>query len=205
MALDVVGAGFGRTGTMSLKLALEMLGFKKTYHMAELFQHPEHLPHWEEARRTGECDWDAVFRDYRAAVDWPACNYWQTLSEHYPRSKVILTLRDPDGWFRSIHNTIYPTSVAALKSDEPFQQRWAKWSNGLIWEDTFHGRVEEREHAIEIFNANTKAVTSTIAADRLLLYEAGDGWQPLCDLLDCEIPNQPYPKVNTTEEFQRGR
>ncbi|HJN52399.1 MAG: sulfotransferase [Pseudomonadales bacterium] len=205
MALDIVGAGFGRTGTLSMKLALEMLGFNKTYHMAELFQNPGHLDHWEEARRTGDCDWDTVFREYRAAVDWPACNYWRTLSKHYPESKVILTVRDPDDWFRSIHSTIYPASLAGLNSDDPFQKRWSKWGNGLIWEDTFHGRVEEKEHAIEVFNANTREVIETIAAGRLLVYESGDGWESLCDFLDCEIPQQAYPKVNTTKEFQGRR
>jgi hypothetical protein len=203
MALDIVGAGFGRTGTLSLKLALEKLGFDKTYHMAELFQSPQHLDHWEQARETGSCDWDELFTGYRASVDWPACSYWRELAEYYPDSKVILSLRDPESWFKSIHNTIYPVSAQAENSEDPFLKRWASWGNGLIWEDTFDGRVDDKEHAIGVFNANTETVKNTIPADRLLIFEAAEGWEPLCAFLDCEVPDEPYPRVNSTEEFGR--
>lgn len=203
MALEVVGAGFGRTGTLSLKLALEKLGFNKTYHMAELFQNADHLDLWEQALATGSCNWDKLFEGYRASVDWPACTYWKQLAEHYPNSKVILSLRNPDSWFESIHNTIYPTSIKAAQSDDPFTKRWANWGNKLIWEDTFNDRVEDKKHAIDVFNANTEAVKNTISADRLLVFEASQGWPPLCEFLECKIPDEPYPRVNSTEEFQQ--
>jgi hypothetical protein len=201
MSLDVVGAGFGRTGTLSLKLALEKLGFAQTYHMAELFQNPDHLDLWEEALQTGSCDWDSLFQGYRASVDWPACTYWKELADYYPDSKVILSLRDPDSWFKSVHNTIYPTSMEAMKSEDPHLQRWANWGNQLIWQNTFDGRVEDKDHAIATFNANSEAVRNTIEADRLLVFEAAQGWEPLCRFLECDVPNEPYPRVNTTEEF----
>jgi hypothetical protein len=204
MALDIVGAGFGRTGTLSLKLALEKLGFNKTYHMAELFDNPGHLDHWEQARETGSCDWDKLFEGYRASVDWPACSYWRELAEHYENAKVLLSVRDPELWFESIHNTIYPVSTIATKSEDPFQKRWGSWGNQLIWEDTFDGRIQDKEHAIRVFNANSEAVKEAIPEDRLLVFDVAEGWEPLCKFLDCQIPDEPFPHVNTTEDFGQG-
>lgn len=203
MALDIIGAGFGRTGTLSLKLALEKLGYNKTYHMAELFENPDHLELWEQARESGQCDWDKLFSGYRAAVDWPACNYWQPLAEKYPQARLILSVRDTQSWFKSIHNTIYPASIKALQSEETFLNRWAKWSNGLIWEDTFEGQVEDEEFATSVFNDHIATVKANIAADRLLVFEAAEGWQPLCEFLDCPVPDEPYPRVNSSEEFSK--
>mgnify|MGYP000477626394 CR=1 FL=1 len=202
MALDVIGAGFGRTGTLSLKFALEKLGFNKTYHMMELFQYPEHLEHWQQALATRSCDWDNLFDGYKAAVDWPACSYWPELAEQYPDAKVILSLRNPDSWFKSIHNTIYPSTKQAMTDTNPVVKRHAQWANQLIWEDTFKGRAEDKNHAIDVFNANVEIVKATIPADRLLVFQASDGWKPLCEFLGCEIPDEPYPRVNSTEEFQ---
>jgi hypothetical protein len=201
MALDIVGAGFGRTGTLSLKLALEKLGFNKTYHMAELFEHPDHLNHWEQALDTGNCDWDTLFDGYRASVDWPACSYWKELADFYPESKVILSVRDPEGWFKSVHDTIYPTSIGLLEAEDEQLKRWATWGNRLIWQNTFGGRAQDKAHAIDVFNANTRAVTDTIPANRLLVFEAAQGWEPLCEFLGCPVPDEPYPRVNSTEEF----
>jgi|TARA_B110000977_G_scaffold187381_1_gene254435 hypothetical protein len=203
MTLDVIGAGFGRTGTLSLKLALEKLGFNKTYHMAELFGQPQHLDSWEQALATGSCDWDTLFSDYRAAVDWPACYYWQEYAELYPKAKVILSLRNPESWFDSVHKTIYPATKEALESNDPRLKRWAKWSNQLIWENTFSGRIEDKQYAIQIFNDHIERVKKTISADRLLIFQATDGWMPLCEFLECEIPNEAYPRVNSSEEFAR--
>ncbi|MEH6558096.1 MAG: sulfotransferase family protein [Oceanicoccus sp.] len=203
MALDIIGAGFGRTGTLSLKLALEKLGFNKTYHMAELFGQPQHLSSWEQALATGSCDWDTLFNGYRAAVDWPACNYWQEYSELYPTAKVILSLRDPESWFDSVHKTIYPATKMALESDDPALKRWAVWSNQLIWENTFNGRIDDKEYAIQVFNDHVARVKKAIPADRLLVFRAADGWAPLCKFLECEVPNEDYPRVNSSEEFAR--
>lgn len=201
MALDIVGAGFGRTGTLSLKLALETLGFNKTYHMAEVFQNPHHMEFWKQALDTGSCDWDALFDGYRASVDWPACTYWQALADYYPDSKVILSLRDPSSWFESVHKTIYPSTLKALGAADAQIKQWAEWANSLIWENTFAGSINDKERAVDVFNANTEAVKNSIPADRLLVFEAAEGWKPLCEFLGCKVPEEPYPRVNSSEEF----
>jgi hypothetical protein len=110
MALAVIGAGFGRTGTLSLREALDRLGFGPCYHMIELIEHPEHVDFWERAAAGGEVDWDEVLRGYRAAVDWPACNFYAPLAARYADAKVILTVRDPERWHESDRQTISPGS-----------------------------------------------------------------------------------------------
>lgn len=202
MALDVIGAGFGRTGTLSLKRALEQLGFSKCYHMSEVFRHDDHVERWEAAVNGDPIDWDELFAGYRATVDWPSAGFWRELVVRYPDAKVILTTREPHGWFRSIHSTIYPTSVQALESDDPRQRRWAAWANELIWERDLEGHVNDEGAAIEVFERHAAAVQATLPAERLLVFQATDGWEPLCDFLGTPVPAEPYPLTNTTEEFQ---
>lgn len=205
MGLDVVGAGFGRTGTLSLKLALEKLGFAKCYHMREVFEHPEHMREWARAHRGERIDWDALFEGYRAAVDWPACNFWRELAARYPTAKVILSVRDPSRWFESVQATIYPATRRAAASEDPANQYWAKWADELIWKGVFDGRMDDKQHVIDVFEHHTENVRSVIPAQRLLVFEASEGWQALCDFLGVRVPDEPFPKVNTTEDFQRGR
>ena len=112
MNLEVIGAGFGRTGTMSLKVALEELGFGPCYHMREVFEHPEHIELWRAAMRGDPVDWERVLGDYRATVDWPGCTFYGELLERNPDAKVILTVRDPQRWYESVRDTIYRTSGA---------------------------------------------------------------------------------------------
>ena len=107
MPLSIIGAGFGRTGTMSLKFALEQLGAGNCYHMMETRKNPDHTELWLKAMNAEPVDWDELFRDYSAAIDWPACRFWRELSEFYPKAKVILTLRDPERWYQSMSQTIY--------------------------------------------------------------------------------------------------
>ena len=116
--LEVIGAGFGRTGTRSLQAALLRLGFSKCYHMAEVGENPDHIPMWEDAAR-GKPQWDRIFDGYRAGVDWPVAAFWQELSDYYPEAKVILTTRDEDAWFQSVHNTIYPNALKRANSETP--------------------------------------------------------------------------------------
>ena len=96
MTLEVIGAGFGRTGTLSLKIALEKLGFERCYHMAELMQHPHHVQLWQLATRGEPIDWPALYQGYRASVDWPSCNFWEIQLRQFPDARVILTERDPE-------------------------------------------------------------------------------------------------------------
>ena len=201
MALDVIGAGFGRTGTLSLKLALEKLGFDKCYHMMEVFGHPEHVPLWAAAHRGEPVDWEKLYEGYRATVDWPSCNLWETHAKLYPNAKVILSLRDPVAWHTSVMNTIYRSSSALRNSDDPNVRRMGEWANDVVWEYVFDGRVEDRAHAIAVYNAHNEYVKATVPESRLLVFEASQGWEPLCRFLGVPVPTEPYPRVNTTEDF----
>ena len=203
MALEVIGAGFGRTGTRSLQLALQLLGFSKCYHMYEVFEHADHVALWEAAVNDGVFEWDRLFEGYRAGVDWPVAAFWRELADHYPDARVTLSTRDPEAWFRSIHSTIYPSTVAALEADDPLRLRWARWANELIWERDLKGQVNDRAAAIKVFNEHLAEVRATIPTERLLVFEATDGWDPLCAFLEVPVPDEPYPRTNTTEEFRQ--
>jgi sulfotransferase family protein len=211
--LDVIGAGFGRTGTMSLKVALEELGFGPCYHMSEVFENPEHVEHWEAARE-GRAKWEKIFDGYRATVDWPGAAFYEELMERYPDAKVILTVRDPERWYESARGTIYTIqnvasspifSLAALFVPRIRQaKRVARMASDLAWEDVFGGRFEDRRYAIEVFERWNERVKECVPAERLLVYEVKDGWEPLCDFLGVAIPEgRPYPHLNDAESFRR--
>src|ERR1019366_10169355 len=121
--LKIIGAGFGRTGTRSLKEALEILGVGRCYHMVELFEHPEHVPHWEAAARNEQVDWNAIFHGYQATIDWPGCTFYKSLMATYPTAKVLLSVRDPEKWYDSVKSTIYQAGNidrTSLTSSSPF-------------------------------------------------------------------------------------
>ena len=128
MSIEIIGAGFGRTGTLSLKYGLEMLGYKQCYHMMELMKHRDHTELWSQAHQGLPVDWAGLYEGYRATVDWPSCNLWRTLMVQYPQAKVILTLRDPDPWYDSIMATIYKSSRLNLQSEDPKKQRSGRWA-----------------------------------------------------------------------------
>jgi len=214
MGLEVIGAGFGRTGTTSLKAALERLGFGPCYHMSELFEHPEHLALWQAAVRGEPVDWDALFDGYRSAVDWPAAAFYEELMERYPEAKVILTVRDPERWYESTKSTIYalrktrrtPTFriMAALVPYLRNIRRATGIVDDLAWEGIFGGRFEDREHAISVFDNLNEEAKRRIPADRLLVYEVKEGWGPLCAFLGVEEPREePFPRLNDTGTFRR--
>ncbi|MFK7915577.1 MAG: sulfotransferase family protein [Pseudomonadales bacterium] len=200
--MKIIGAGFGRTGTLSLKFALDLLGQGPCYHMMEVYKNPGHLEQWLAAQRGAEMNWGALFADYPAAVDWPSSNFWQSQLDAFPDAKVILSLRDGAAWHRSVMNTIYPMSMAGLESDDPARAQHAAMATELIWDGVFGGRTADAAHAIAVFDAHNRAVIDAVPAEQLLQYQPGDGWQPLCDFLGCPIPEQDYPSVNSTEEFQ---
>lgn len=195
MALDIIGAGFGRTGTSSMKMALEMLGFGPCYHMIEcLPRGPAHYRLWEDAV-AGHPDWESIFDGYRSAVDFPAATSYAALADYYPDAKVILTVRDPESWFRSTQDTILaPAWIEWLRNSEagPFTQ-------GTI-NDYFDDRVHDREHLLKRFDEHVAAVRERIPADRLLVFEVAEGWKPLCEFLDVPVPAEDFPRVNDTAE-----
>jgi len=201
MTIQVIGAGFGRTGTLSLKLALEQLGFDKCYHMMEVFGHPGHVDLWRRAGRGDAVDWDALYAGYQATVDWPSCNFYETHLQHFPAARVILSERDPERWYESVMNTIYPSSLRVRDSGDPALKPWADMAWELIWDGRFGGRVEDKDHAISVYLNHNRRVREVVPPDRLLVFEASQGWAPLCAFLDRAVPDAPYPKTNSTEEF----
>jgi len=205
MALEIVGAALGRTGTNSLKLALEQLGFGPCHHMFEVRDNPDQLPYWQAAARGELPDWDTVFANYRACVDWPSARFWREIAARYPDAKVLLTLRDPDKWFDSVHATIYPV-VESWKTREPGRFRdTMEMAWQIVVEQTFGGRLDDRDHAIAVFRAYEAEVRDTIAPERLLAYDVSQGWAPLCAFLEVPVPDTPFPRTNTSEEFRQKR
>ncbi len=205
MALEIVGAALGRTGTNSLKLALEQLGFGPCHHMFEVRDHAEQLPYWQAAARGEPPDWDEVFTNYRACVDWPSARFWREIAAHYPDAKVLLTLRDPDQWFDSVHATIYPVIMSHEEREPGHFRDTMEMAQEIIVAQTFGGRLDDRDHAIAVFRAYEEEVRRTIAPERLLAYDVSQGWEPLCAFLEVPVPDTPFPRTNTSEEFREKR
>jgi hypothetical protein len=214
--VKVIGAGFGRTGTMSLKVALETLGLGPCYHMTEVFAHPEHTGFWISAWRREPADWDGVLGGYRAAVDWPACTFYEELLERNPDAKVILSIRDPEHWYESVRNTIYELSVViprhpiyriGYKLVSLFVLRGSgniDLVSEIIWQGTFDGRFEDKAHAIEVFERHNAEVRRRVPEDRLLVHDVKAGWGPLCEFLGVEVPYGPFPHTNDTAQMRRN-
>lgn len=199
MVLAVIGAGYGRTGTLSLKTALERLGFGPCHHMIELFHHPDQIPAWNEAVDGAEVDWDRLLAGYRSAVDWPSCHFWRELADRYPAAKVILTVRDPHQWYQSARATIFRT-LDEPPVDPSAKAQW-KLVRKMILEQTFGGSTADEELAIAVLERHNEELKRAIPDERLLVYEVDQGWEPLCGFLGMAVPDEPFPKVNTTEEF----
>ena len=204
MTLQVVGTGFGRTGTLSLKAALEMLGFGPCHHMLELRVNEGQLPFWQAAERGEMPDWDEVFAEYGAAVDWPSARYWREIAAHFADAKVLLSVRPAEDWFRSIHATIYPRMSSHADEPPGLARDRMKMAYEIIVNQTFDGRIEDKAHACAVFEAHIKEVQATIAPERLLTFDVKEGWAPLCAHLGVPVPEEPFPRRNTTEEFQRS-
>ncbi len=198
MALRVVGAGLGRTGTHSLKLALEQLLGGPCYHMTEVFSHPEHVPLWDQATRGEMPDWDALFDGYVAAVDWPMAAFWREISEAYPDALILLSVRDADSWWKSAHDTIFTASGRAAGDDS--LRQWHEMVMRL-----FHRLGDDIADEAEMktgYLRHNDDVRRIAPDDRLLEWRASDGWQPICDALGLPVPDAPFPRTNTTDEFR---
>ncbi len=199
--LDVIGAGFGRTGTLSLKHALERLGFERCYHMAEVAGNAGHVPVWRAALRAEPVDWEALFTGYRAAVDWPVCHFWRELADRYPEARLILTVRDPESWYDSARDTIFRSMREGLASGDPELVERLEMVVELVRDRTFCGDLDDRANAIRVLREHEARVRAEAPPERLLVYGVGQGWAPLCAFLDRPVPDEPFPRVNTREEF----
>jgi hypothetical protein len=197
MALQVIGSGAGRTGTKSLQTALNMLGLGPCHHMVEVFQHPESMALWVECSK-GNAQWDAIFAGYRSAVDFPSSAYWRELAAYYPEAKVIHTVRDADAWFDSTQATIFSPEGLSMRSIETGE---GPADFFLSFTRPLHGRFHDRGFMTDWFRRHTEEVLAAIPPERLLVYEAGQGWEPLCAFLGVPIPAEPYPSENSRDEF----
>jgi hypothetical protein len=186
---------------MSLKLGLERLGFGPCYHMLEVLAQPAHDPVWHAATRGDAVDWDRLFAGYASAVDWPVAAFWRELSRHYPDAKFILSVREPRKWHQSVMETIFKALSSAPDPGDKEARIHRAMTRELILDRTFDGRMDDPVHAIEVYECHNQAVRDSIATERLLVYETGSGWEPLCAFLDCPIPDEPYPRSNTRAEF----
>jgi hypothetical protein len=200
MALKLIGAGFGRTGTTSVKAALEKLGFGPCYHMLEVMPHPERVAQWAALARGAEPDWDAIFAGYQSCVDWPACSYWRKIASHFPEAKVLLTVRDSQKWFDSTQGTIFSKEhmdrFLAPGADPDLKAMVER-----LFVTTFEGRGNEREHAIRVFEQHNEDVIRSLPRYRLLCFNAAEGWAPLCRFLSVPVPDEPFPFLNSGEQW----
>jgi hypothetical protein len=203
VALEVIGPGFGRTGSASLKRALEILGFGPCHHMEEVFAHPEQVPYWQAAAVGEPVDWDAVFAGYRAQVDWPGAHAWRELAGHYPRAKVVLSARPEEAWWSSFSATI--GKLVAEREHFPLPPHVAAMVEltgiEMIENQTFGGKITDKERALAAFRRRTEEVRAAIPPARLLVFEVSEGWEPLCGFLGVPVPVVPFPRVNSAEDF----
>ncbi|MFI6577877.1 sulfotransferase family protein [Nocardiopsis sp. NPDC050513] len=208
--LQVIGAGFPRTGTSSMKAALERLGFAPCHHMFEVFSSAELARRWAGvAAAPADADWAHVLEGWRSGTDWPLSFFWRELAEAHPDAKVLLTVRDPHRWYASMRETVLrprrwfengevPPGAAHLRDLRPLFD--------LMWTTHFgHGaeHVPDEATAVAAFERHNAQVEATIPADRLLVYRVGEGWDRLCAFLGVDVPDTPFPHLNDTASFQR--
>jgi len=194
MTIRVIGAGFGRTGTDSMREALNLLGLGPCHHMFEVNAHAEQKRLWRALVQGAAPDWDRLLEGYGSCVDWPSAYYWRELMAFYPQAKVVLTYRTAESWWKSFEQTLIP---GMRMSTEPESLGLA-----LVRDRVFGGRPEDRAHAIACYEENVKTVKATVPPGRLLVHNLGDGWEPLCAHLGVPVPSQPYPSRNSAGEFK---
>jgi len=197
MELAVVGAGVGRTGTHSLKLALEQLLDAPCHHMIEILGDPTQIPAWIDAIEGRPADWSAMLARYRASVEWPGGSFWREISATYPDAVVLLSVRDPEGWYRSASNTIFLTFDNMPPEAAPWMHAVRK-----LMRDRFSDRFDDSTAMMDAFVRHNDAVRAEVPANRLLEWAPGDGWGPICERLGLPVPAEPFPVTNTTDEFR---
>jgi sulfotransferase family protein len=205
--MDVIGVGFGRTGTLSLKAALERTGFGPCLHMVPLLDDAERSMLLCAAADGDAVGLDKAFDGFRSSVDWPGTYFWRELTTRHPTAKVILTVRDSDGWYESAARTIYEAANSRRGEQlSPERAACMRMLDKLIWQGTFDGRFGDRADAIRRFEEHNAAVRAEIAPERLLEFRVGAGWEPLCEFLGVPVPAEPFPRLNDQAAFaERAR
>ncbi len=197
MDVAVVGAGVGRTGTHSLKVALEQLLDAPCHHMLEILGDPTQVPAWTDAIEGRPVDWSAMLARYRAIVDWPGGAFWPELSAAYPDALVLLSVRDPESWYRSASNTIFLSFDRVPPEVKPWMDEVRK-----LLHDRFSDRFDDPTAMMDAFERHNDAVRAGVPGERLLEWTPGDGWEPICERLGLPVPSEPFPVTNTTDEFR---
>jgi hypothetical protein len=182
---------------MSLKSALEQLGLSPCNHMLEISS--ERAAMWLDAARGNPVDWHRVLAGYRATVDWPGCAFYRQIMASFPKAKVILTLRDPEAWYESAVKTIHERPSA--RPEEQDEAVKVKMIRAVVWEGSMRGSFDDKDRAIALFNEHNREVVRTVPPERLLIFNAKDGWEPLCEFLDLPVPSVPYPHLNQRDVF----
>jgi hypothetical protein len=214
--MKVIGAGLPRTATTTQAIAFEMLGFGPCYHMRDLMMDFEAgLPLWE-AVVEGKPDWEAIIGDAKSSCDWPTARYYRELLEHYPDAKVVLTVREPEGWIRSMRETVWAIYFGdsvmhhvceARAVLDPLWRRFMALMTAMTWDSESLGPAEttfdDQTFAASMHRWNDR-VKHEVPADRLLVWEPRDGWEPLCVFLEVEVPAEPVPNANDTAAFKEG-
>jgi hypothetical protein len=201
--MRVVGAGLGRTGTHSLKLALEQLLGEPCYHMAEVFGHLDHVPTWHAAYRGEHVDWDTVLGGYAAIVDWPGAGVWSQLARAYPDAVILLsTRRDAATWLTSARATIMDNSPENAMEDDPRMPGFAAMGRDMF--TTFDPHWRDDTAAMAAYERHNETVRRDASPQRLLQWQPGDGWEPLCAALEVPVPDDEFPHSNTTEQFREN-
>jgi hypothetical protein len=209
--MEVIGVGLPRTGTLSQKAALEMLGLGPCYHMVNLLGDLSQVPQWRRAL-DGGTPWEGIFAGFQATVDWPGAYFYPELIEAYPDAKVVLSIRDPESWERSMRSTIWGVlyddipirhlSAARACIDSPWaayialmQEMWRR-SSLII------GQNGDRPGALAAgFERYQEQVVQAVPSERLLVWSVSEGWDPLCKFLGVDVPDAPFPHLNDSREF----
>ena len=195
--MQVIGAGLGRTGTNSLKVALEMLLNGPCYHMFELWQHPEYVSIWQSAVDGNSIDWQNFLKPWKATVDWPGAPLFDRMAEAFPDALVLLSTRDTESWYESINSTIFMIMREASEEDENAVGRlvgteFAKWLTL---------NIDDKRAVIDAYEQHNKRVRNLIPKSRLLEWSPGDGLEPICLALNLSVPDAPFPHANAGEDF----
>lgn len=213
MSIQIIGAGFPRTGTTTLKSALQTLGFNDTYHFKDLIANSDKLKYWQELENKGTTDFNALFEGYKATVDFPGYPYYKILMKQYPDAKVILSKRDFEQWYESVNKTIWKagpqTLIAkmAMLSKMIFNKnlrntfKCIKFMRKTFLVKQFDGKFDHKEKAKEVFHQHINEVIAHVPKDKLLVFDPSQGWKPLCDFLNLSIPEVEFPHLNKKEHF----
>jgi len=194
MSLQVIGTGWGRTGTDSMREALTILGFGPCHHMFEINANPALREAWRAVAKGAKPDWELLFAGYVSCVDWPSAYYWRELITLYPQARVILTARPVDSWWASFSQTLLPAIHQTADPDSLVHT--------LLAAQELQGRPDDRDHVCALYQAHVAEVLATVPPDRLLVHGLGDGWAPLCAHLGVPVPDVPYPSRNAAEAIQ---